>query len=277
MITPLTTKMCALMLIVPALCSANGKSSRNNKGTPQQTSPYGSCAQAACFCAPGIPGIPRSPGSAGSVGAAGSPGNHGPEGPMGPRGIKGEEGVRGQPGSKRSHGAPGKAGPPGNKGEAGSQGPPGAPGPKGAEASFVRNWKQCVFKNLNDGRDNGLLKECVFNKTSTNTGLRVFWNGDFRIFNCHDCCKRWYFTFNGAECSNPAAIDGVVYMLEGNGGKKDLHRVRQIEGVCENVHQGTVRVGFWVGNCAGYGAADAYTGWNSVYRIYVEELPPPQA
>ena len=65
-------------------------------------------------------------------------------------------------------------------------------------------------------------------------------------------------------------------MIYGNGAKKNLHRVRQIEGVCEKVHKGTVRVGFWVGNCASYGSADAYTGWNSVSRIYVEEVPPPQ-
>ena len=79
------------------------------------------------------------------------------------------------------------------------------------------------------------------------------------------------------QCSTPGAIDGIVYMIHGNGGKKDLPRVRHIEGVCEKIHKGTVRVGFWVGNCAGYGSADAYTGWNSVSRIYVEEVPPPQA
>jgi len=122
-----------------------------------------------------------------------------------------------------------------------------------------------------------LIKECVFKKTSDNTGLRAFWNGDFRIANCHECCGRWYFTFNGAECSAPAAIDGVVYMRHGTGWKKNLHRVRQIEGVCEKVKKGTVRVGFWVGKCAGVKLGDAYTGWNSVSRIYVEEIPPPQA
>ena len=80
------------------------------------------------------------------------------------------------------------------------------------------------------------------------------------------------------ECSAPAAIDGVVYMINGNGAKKkDLHRPRHIEGVCEIVHKGVVRVGFWVGNCGGYGSADAHTGWNSVSRIYVEEVPSPQA
>jgi len=114
---------------------------------------------------------------------------------------------------------------------------------------------------------------------SDKTALRVYWAGNLRIHNCNSCCRRWYFTFNSAECSAPAAIDGVVYMLYGTGGKytQDLHRPRYIEGVCEKLRKGTVRVGFWVGNCAGYGSADAYTGWNSVSRIYVEEIPPPQA
>jgi len=133
-----------------------------------------------------------------------------------------------------------------------------------------------VFKNLNDEKDNGLIKECLFEKSSDNTGLRVFWNGALRIYNCDTCCKRWYFTFDGAECDAPEAIDGVVYMNTGKSPVQDLHRVRQIEGVCETVSKGTVRVGFWVGNCHGYGSVDAYTGWNSVSRIYVEEVPPPQ-
>ena len=51
-------------------------------------------------------------------------------------------------------------------------------------------------------------------------------------------------------------------MENGNksGAQRNLHRVRQIEGVCEKVHKGTVRVVFWVGNCAGYGSANAQTG-----------------
>ena len=63
-------------------------------------------------------------------------------------------------------------------------------------------------------------------------------------------------------------------MVQGSSERKNLHRVRHIEGVCEKIHKGTVRVGFWVGNCAGYGSADADTGWNSASRIYVEEVPP---
>ena len=67
-------------------------------------------------------------------------------------------------------------------------------------------------------------------------------------------------------------------MYDGTGSRIDEKlRHGHIEGVCEKIHKGTVRVGFWVGNCGGYGSADAYTGWNSVSRIYVEEVPSPKA
>ena len=36
-----------------------------------------------------------------------------------------------------------------------------------------------------------------------------------------------------------------------NGAQRNLYRVRQIEGVCEKDHKGTVREAFWIGNCAG--------------------------
>ena len=62
-------------------------------------------------------------------------------------------------------------------------------------------------------------------------------------------------------------------------GAKSLnpHRVRHIEGHCNNIHKGKVRVGFWVGDCDGYGNADAHSGWKSVSRICIEEIPKPQA
>ncbi|CAH3174788.1 unnamed protein product [Porites evermanni] len=224
--------------------------------------------------APGVKGVkgpagqtgPR--GDKGEAGSAGSPGNKGDTGPRGKQGPSGPKGLQGPSGS---------AGSPGNKGDTGARGSQGPTGPKGAPGSFGRNWKQCVFKNLGENKDSGLIKECIFKKASATTGLCVFWSGTLRLANCHGCCRRWYFTFNGAECSTPAPIDGVVYMRYGSSWKKDLHRVRHIEGVCEKIHKGTVRVGFWVGNCAGYKSADAHTGWNSVSRLYVEEVPPPQA
>ena len=120
-----------------------------------------------------------------------------------------------------------------------------------------------------------LLQDCVFTKNFSDTALHVYWTGALRIASCNNCCKCWYFTFNGAECSAPLPIDGVVYMS--TGGNKNLHRVRHIEGHCNNIHKGKVRVGFWIGNCPGYGNADGYTGWKSVSRMFVEEVPKAQA
>ncbi|XP_078367976.1 uncharacterized protein LOC144651830 [Oculina patagonica] len=270
-----TIILCLLISPLTTFCTAAGnKPSADDKKGPQATSPYGACVHSHCCCAPGIPGIPGSPGPAGPAGVAGSPGPQGSMGPRGDQGYDGKPGSQGSPGLTGPQGLTGLVGPQGTKGNAGDQGPPGI---QGSPGTLRANWKQCVFKNLNEEKDTGLIKDCVFNKTADKTGLRVFWNGVLRIYNCHGCCRRWYFTFNGAECSAPAAIDGIVYMVHGDGAKKDLHRVRQIEGVCEKVHKGIVRVGFWVGNCAGFGSADAVTGWKSVSRMYVEEVPPPQA
>ena len=51
-------------------------------------------------------------------------------------------------------GAPGKMGP---KGPGGPKGNQGAKGEQGTPVS-QRNWKQCAWKNINDGRDYGLIK-----------------------------------------------------------------------------------------------------------------------
>ena len=74
-------------------------------------------------------------------------------------------------------------------------------------------------------------QEYLFYKKSAKTGLRVFYNGDLQLYNCHELLQTVVF--------DPAlvAIDGIVDMVYGNNAKKALHRVRQIEGVCEKVHK----------------------------------------
>ena len=121
------------------------------------------------------------------------------------------------------------------------------------------------------------FQDCVFNKLSDKTALKVEYNGDLKIAFCLNCCKRWYFTFNGVECRKPLAIDGVMH-ISSNHGRTDtnIHKVTQIGGYCERIAKGTVRVGINVGNCVVRKAADAYTGWNSVTRIMIEEVLPPQ-
>ena len=88
-------------------------------------------------------------------------------------------------------------------------------------------------------------------------------------------CNRWYFTFDGAECTKPATIEGIVYVEPTN---DNAHRHRHIEGYCNQVPKGHIRAGFWIGKCqSGNSLGDGYTGWNSVSRIVIEEVPPPQA
>ena len=67
-------------------------------------------------------------------------------------------------------------------------------------------------------------------------------------------------------------IDAVYFTLANN----DIHRHRQIEGYCENIPAGDVRVGFHIGKCIGETLANGYTGWNSVSRIMIAEVLPAQ-
>ena len=87
-------------------------------------------------------------------------------------------------------------------------------------------------------------------------------------------CSRWYFTFDGAECTKPATIEGIVWVLSTT---FSPHRHRHIEGYCDEVPKGHIRVSFWIGKCESYSLGDAITGWNSMSRIVIEEVPPPQA
>ena len=87
-----------------------------------------------------------------------------------------------------------------------------------------------------------ILQNCDFMKNYTDTALHVYFAGNLRIHACDGCCSRWYFTFNGAECSSPGSIDGVFYMTTGR--SHNLHRHRHIEGHCNNIHKGKVRVGY---------------------------------
>ena len=84
-------------------------------------------------------------------------------------------------------------------------------------------------------------------------------------------CNRWYFKFNGNECSGPMTIEAVVYNDWPSGNPNLLHH-RSFEGYCENLARGTVTVELWVGSCSSVTQGDANTGWNSVSRIMVEEV-----
>ena len=72
-----------------------------------------------------------------------------------------------------------------------------------------------------------------------------------RVEGTSDKCNRWYFKFNGNECSGLMTIEAVVYNYWPSGNPNLLHH-RSFGGYCENIPQGVVRVELWVGKCSGY-------------------------
>ena len=117
-----------------------------------------------------------------------------------------------------------------------------------------------------------VIQNCIFNKKYDNTSLRVFYEGNLRSYG-GGVCNRWYFTFDGAECAKPTTIEGVVYVPSTT---SNPHRHRHIEGYCNQVPKGHIRVGFWIGKCETSSLGNGYTGWHSQSRIVIEEVPPPQ-
>ena len=98
--------------------------------------------------------------------------------------------------------------------------------------------------------------------------------GNLRITSCTDCCKRWYFTFNGVECKTPAPIDGSLFHKV----NINIHRPANIEGYCGGIPVGKVKVALNIGSCGGgIKSGDAFTGWNQSNRIIIEEVEPPVA
>ena len=116
-----------------------------------------------------------------------------------------------------------------------------------------------------------LLQDCAFNKLQSNSALRVSFQGNMRVLG-HIKCNRWYFKFNGNECSGPMTIEAIVYNNWQSGTGNNLLHHRSFDGYCENIPQGVVRVELWVGQCSGINLGDAHTGWRSVSRITIEEV-----
>ncbi|XP_004328981.1 collagen triple helix repeat-containing protein 1 isoform X1 [Tursiops truncatus] len=182
-------------------------------------------------------------------------------------------------------GVPGRDGSPGTNGIPGTPGVPGRDGFKGEKGECLRevfeepwtpNYKQCSWSSLNYGIDLGKIAECTFTKMRSNSALRVLFSGSLRLKCRSACCQRWYFTFNGAECSGPLPIEAIIYLDQGSpelNSTINIHRTSSVEGLCEGIGAGLVDIAIWVGTCSDYPKGDASTGWNSVSRIIIEELP----
>ncbi|KAK2161138.1 hypothetical protein NP493_1601g00021 [Ridgeia piscesae] len=144
----------------------------------------------------------------------------------------------------------------------------------------VVNVKQCSKRGLNDHREYGLLFSCDFFKKREDTVLRVVWNGDIRLVDTGPkagSARRWFFTINGKECSDPSTIDTQLYIRDSN---SNTHRPAYVEGYCRGILAGDVYVAWNVGDVmAGegydqskYNTGGSYTGWVATVRIIVEEV-----
>ena len=98
-----------------------------------------------------------------------------------------------------------------------------------------------------------------------------------RVAGTSSKCNRWYFKFNGNECSGPMTIEAAVLNIWSSVNRYELYHHRSFEGYCENIPQGAVRVELWVGKCSGQTLGNADTGWISVSRIMIEEVSRPQS
>uniref|UniRef100_A0A8C5AK98 Collagen triple helix repeat containing 1 n=1 Tax=Gadus morhua TaxID=8049 RepID=A0A8C5AK98_GADMO len=120
------------------------------------------------------------------------------------------------------------------------------------------------------------FQDCTFTKLRSDSALRVLFSGSLRLKCKTACCQRWYFTFNGAECTGPLPVESIIYLDQGSpelNSTINIHRTSSVEGLCEGMKSGLVDVAVWVGTCSDYPRGDASTGWNSVSRIVIEELP----
>ncbi|XP_026096766.1 collagen triple helix repeat-containing protein 1a isoform X1 [Carassius auratus] len=187
--------------------------------------------------------------------------------------VQGVPGVQGRDGNPGINGIPGTPGIPGRDGLKGEKGQCVT---ERFEDPWKPNFKQCAWNSLNYGIDLGKIAECTFTKQRSDSALRVLFSGSLRLKCKTACCQRWYFTFNGAECTGPLPIESIIYLDQGSpelNSTINIHRTSTVEGLCDGIQAGLVDVGIWVGTCADYPRGDASTGWNSVSRVIIEELP----
>ena len=118
-----------------------------------------------------------------------------------------------------------------------------------------------------------IFQTCDFQKVFSTSALRVTFQGDLRMVSCSKhCCRRWFVTINGKECSSPATIDALIAANGVSG--LNLHRPGTLDGFCNNIPAGRVTVGLSVGNCnRAINVGDAATCWGSVCRFIIEEVP----
>lgn len=155
------------------------------------------------------------------------------------------------------------------------------------DGSFYPNWVQCVTDTpLNSTVNDSTVMTCNFTKQQSGTVLRVAWDGNIGVMGCDNCCMRWFITINGEECSNPGPIDVAIRQDFSELNENlwfDEYRPASIVGYCRGSALGSLTadahtIGLSVGACTdseglGFTTSQVLTGYNSVSRFIIEELP----
>lgn len=152
------------------------------------------------------------------------------------------------------------------------------------DGTYFPNWVQCTTPlPLNSSLVNKTLMECSLTKQLNGTVLRVTWDGNIALEGCTTCCMRWEVTIAGANCSDPGTIDAAITQdLSDITTPVDIRRPATVMGICRGVEgvepgmpPGQYTVGLRVVPCAGGGGGmyNVVTGYNSVSRFIVEEIP----
>ncbi|XP_013387514.1 collagen triple helix repeat-containing protein 1 [Lingula anatina] len=124
---------------------------------------------------------------------------------------------------------------------------------------------------MNSETESTTLISETYSKKSALTALRVLWSGATRQWNKGQC-SRWYFTFNGTECSNPGTIESVKYTYYYDASSVDLHSPFTVQGTCVGLPAGDIILNFAVSYCSGYSGANAATGWGTASNMMAEEI-----
>ncbi|XP_020608790.1 short-chain collagen C4-like [Orbicella faveolata] len=162
--------------------------------------------------------------------------------------IAGSNGMPGMPGIPGPQGPQGRDGVKGQPGDEGSQGMLGQKGKKGNEGPHGKS-----------GRP-GMMEIKGARGTVGDQGIK----GDKGE--------------KGESVTSPSSAVSQTNWKQCPSGSPELRHHQSFEGYCENIPQGTVRVELWVGSCpSGNTLGEAYTGWESVSRIMIEEVSRPQS
>ncbi|XP_013419939.1 uncharacterized protein LOC106180490 [Lingula anatina] len=131
------------------------------------------------------------------------------------------------------------------------------------------NVKEFTLHQEISTRDENAYMTETYTKRASDTSVAVFFTGTLHEYG-NGYCARWYFKFNGNECSNPGVIDAFIYKTGDNNPR--TRRTFEFSGICNGFPAGDITISLHTGRCSWSGGQySPSTGWTTISRIRVEE------